>query len=285
MVIQKKQKISLLIILFCLAVVVWIFVFEQESNKFLKIEFFDVGQGDAIFIETMDKKQILIDGGPDLSILEKIGREMPFYDRHIDLVILTHPEVDHLNGLIEVLKRYQIGVIITTGVIRDTEQYKQWIEIIKEKNIPIYIAKSNGQIDFDNNIAFKIFYPFESLVGQKISNTNNTSIVGKLIYGNFETLFTGDIEKSAENKLINSGINLKSDILKIAHHGSKTSTGEEFLKVVNAVLAIIEVGKDNQYGHPHQEVLDRLAELQIFQTGKDGDIEILSNGDKFLVKK
>jgi competence protein ComEC len=283
MVIQKKQKIGLLIILFLITVIVWVFVFKQENSKFLKVEFFDVGQGDSIFIETMDKKQVLIDGGPDLSILEKLGKTMLFYDRYIDLIILSHPEADHLNGLIEVIKRYEIGAIITTGVIRDTEQYKQWIETIEEKNIPIYIAEADGEIDFGNNIKFTIFYPFDSLVGAKLSDSNNSSVVGKLVYKNFETLLTGDIEKSAENKLINSGANLKSDILKIAHHGSKTSTTEEFLKAVNAILAVIEVGKDNKYGHPHQEVLDRLANILTFQT-KNGDIEILSDGQKFLVK-
>lgn len=285
MVIQKKQKIGLLIILFLTAIVVWIFVFiENHQSNLLAMKFLDVGQGDAEFIETMDKKQILIDGGPDLSILEKLGRAMPFYDHYIDLIILSHPEADHLTGLIEVAKRYRIGAIITTGVVRDTEEYKQWIEIIKEKNIPIYIAEANGEIDFGNDIKMKILYPFENLIGQKISDSNNTSIIAQLDYKNFEALFTGDIEKIVENKLVASGIDLNSDVLKIAHHGSKTSTTEEFLKAVDALMAIIEVGKDNKYGHPHREVLDRLANLEIFQTGKDGNIEILSDGNKFWRK-
>ncbi|OGZ32902.1 MAG: hypothetical protein A2V69_03355 [Candidatus Portnoybacteria bacterium RBG_13_40_8] len=289
MVLHEKNKIKILIALFIITVLVWVGIFiEENSGHYLRIEFFDVGQGDAELIITPDKKQILIDGGPDLSILEKLGKSMPFYDRYIDLVILTHPEADHLNGLIEVLRRYRVGAIITNGVIRDTEQYKQWVEIIKEKNIPIYITQANGEIDFGlpaGGLKFKILYPFESLIGQKNSDSNNTSIVGQLIYNNFEVLFTGDIEKSAENKLLAADINLESDILKISHHGSKTSSGEEFLKAVNALMAVIEVGKDNTYGHPHQEVLDRLANLQIFQTGRDGDIEILSDGNKFLVEK
>ena len=285
MVIQKKQKIGLLVILFLATVIVWIFVFiENHQSNLLVIKFLDVGQGDAEFIETPDKKQVLIDGGPDLTILEKLGRAMSFYDHYIDLVILTHPEADHLSGLIEVAKRYRIGAIITTGVVRDTEEYKQWIEIIKEKDIPVYITKANGEIDFGNNIKMKILHPFENLIGQKISDSNNTSIIAQLDYKNFEALFTGDIEKSVENKLVASGINLNSDILKVAHHGSKTSSTEEFLKAVDAFVAVIEVGKDNRYGHPHQEVLDRLANLEIFQTGKDGNIEILSDGEKFWRK-
>jgi len=284
----RKYQVKILIGLFVISVVVWVFVFiDAKQGKFLKLDFFDVGQGDAIFIETMDKKQVLIDGGPDLSILEKIGRKMPFYDRYIDLIVLSHPEADHLNGLIEVIKRYKIGAIITTGVIRNTDQYKEWVEIIKQKDILVYIAKSKGEIDFGNNIKLKILYPFENLAGKEIFESNNTSIVAQLVYNNFETLFTGDIEKSAENKLIaiSPAGELKSDILKIAHHGSKTSSGEEFLKIVQPIIAIIPAGKENKYGHPHQEVLDRMANILSFITGKSGDIEILSDGEKLKVKE
>jgi competence protein ComEC len=285
MVIQKKQKIGLLIGLFLVMIIVWIFVFTQESGEFLKVEFFDVGQGDAEFIETPRRQQILIDGGPDMSILEKLGKAMSFYDRYIDLIILTHPEADHLNGLIEVLKRHDIGAVITAGIIRDTQEYKEWINLLQEKKIPIYIAKAGGIINLGGNINVNILYPFENLVGKIISDTNNSSVVSKLVYGDFEVLFTGDIEKTTENKLVSADINLNSDILKISHHGSKTSTTEEFLKAVNALLAIIEVGKDNQYGHPHQEVLERLNNMRILQTGRDGDIKIFSDGLNFEIKK
>jgi len=286
MFLREETKIKILGFLFVIAVVVWIFVFvETRQSRFLEIDFFDVGQGDSIFIETIDKKQILIDGGPDLSVLEKIGRAMSFYDRYIDIVVLTHPEQDHLNGLIEILKRYNVGTVITSGIIKNTDQYKEFIKIIKEKNIPIYIAKLGGEIDFGNNIKLNILYPFESIAGKEASDVNNFSVVSQLIYNNFKLLLTGDIEKSVENKLIKSGLNLQSDVLKIAHHGSKTSTSDEFLKKVDASLAMILVGKDNKYGHPHQEVLDRLADLQIFQTGRDGNIEILSDGIDFFVKK
>ena len=120
---------------------------------------------------------------------------------------------------------------------------------------------------------------------KELSDSNNYSIVSKLVYKNFDALFTGDIEKSVEKKLIQSRIDLKSDILKIAHHGSKTSSSEEFLNAVNAIMAIIQMGRDNQYGHPHQEVLERLKNLQIFQTGKNGDLEIISNGTNYRAKR
>lgn len=280
MVIQEKNKIRILIVLFVITIIIWVFVFrEAKQNDILEIDFFDVGQGDGIFVETGDGKQMLVDGGPSNVILEKLGKEMGFYDRYIDLVILTHPEYDNIGGLIEVIKRYNIGAIITTGVVRDTNQYKEWIKIIEQKNIPIYIAQLGGQIDFGNNIKMDILYPFENLVGQEVSNTNNSSIVGKLVYKDFEVLLTGDIEKSVERKLVNSGIDLKADVLKVPHHGSKTSSTEEFLQAVNSVINIIQAGKDNKYGHPHQEVLERMA--NVFITGKSGDVEILTNGKNF----
>ncbi|MBU4284807.1 MBL fold metallo-hydrolase [Patescibacteria group bacterium] len=279
MVFQEKNKIKILIFLFLIAALVWIDVFaEAKQSQTLKVEFFDVGQGDSIFVETGDKKQILIDGGPDLSVLEKIGRAIPFYDRYIDVIVLTHPEQDHLNGLIEIIKRYNVGAIITSGIVRNTNQYREWIKIIEQKNIPLYIAQRGGIIDFGNGIYLNILHPFENMDGKELSDSNNYSIVSKLVYKNFDALFTGDIEKSVEKKLIQSGINLKSDILKIAHHGSKTSTSEEFLKAVDAIVAVIQMGKDNQYGHPHQEVLERLKNLRVLQIGEHGDTEIVTDG-------
>lgn len=279
MVIQEKNKIRILIVLFSITVIIWVFVFgEAKQSDVLEINFFDVGQGDAIFIETGDGKQMLIDAGPSNVILDKLGKEIPFYDRYIDLVILTHPEYDHINGLIEVIKRYDVGAIITTGVVRDTNQYKEWVRIIEQKNIPIYIAQLGGQIELNKDIKLNILYPFDNLAGQEVSNTNNSSIVGKLIYNDFELLLTGDIEKSVERKLVNSNIDLKADILKVAHHGSKTSSTEEFLKAVDSVLNIIQAGKDNKYGHPHQEVLERMA--NVFVTGQDGDIKLLTDGSE-----
>lgn len=279
---SEKTKRNILITLFITAVVAWGFVFvEAKQSDILEIDFFDIGQGDAIFIETSDNKQVLIDGGPSSVILEKLGKEMAFYDRYIDFVILTHPEFDHINGLIEVIKRYDIGAIITTGVVRDTNAYKEWIKIIEQKNIPIYIAKLGGIVNLNNDIKLNILYPFENLAGQEVSNTNNSSVVGKLIYNDFEILLTGDIEKSVEKKLVNSNINLQADVLKVPHHGSKSSSTEDFLKAVASVVNIIQAGRDNKYGHPHQEVLDRMANILTFVTGKNGDVEILSDGKGF----
>lgn len=284
--ISQKSQITILVILFVITIVVWVFVFvEAEEKDVLEIDFYDVGQGDAIFIETGDGKQILVDGGPSSIILEKLGKEMPFYDRYIDLVILSHPEYDHINGLIEVIKRYNIGVIITNGVVRDTNQYKEWIRVIEQENIPVYIAQLGGQIGFGNDVEMDILYPFENLSGKEVSNTNNSSIVARLIYKDFEILLTGDIEKSVERKLVDSNLDLQADVLKVAHHGSKTSSTEEFLRAVNSIVNVIQAGRDNKYGHPHQEVLERMANILTFTTANDGDVEILSNGKELVLNK
>lgn len=284
MSILKNKLIRILAIVFVVLVLAWIWVFIEEQQEFLEIDFYDIGQGDAIFIETPDKKQILVDGGPDLTILEKLGRELPFWDRYIDLVVLTHPEYDHMGGLIEVIKRYKIGGILTNGVIRDTAEYGEWQRIIQEKNIPILVAQAGGIVDLGDNIKLFILHPFENLAGQEIKKSNNTSIVAQLVYKDFELLLTGDIEKKIEKELVNAGINLKSDILKIAHHGSKTSTTQDFVIAINPILAIIQAGKDNSYGHPHQNVLDTLRNITTFITGRDSSIEILTDGIKFQIQ-
>jgi competence protein ComEC len=282
MSIFQKFSWKTLAIVFVVVILVWVFVsIEGRGNKFLEIDFYDVGQGDAIFIETPNGKQILVDGGPDLTILEKLGRELPFWDRYIDLVILTHPEYDHIGGLIEIIKRYKIGGILTTGVVRNTAEYKEWKRVIKEANIPIYIAQAGGVINLGDDMELLILHPFENLAGQEIKKSNNVSIVAQLVYKDFELLLTGDIEKKVERALVNSGVNLESDILKVPHHGSKTSSTKNFIQAVNPIVAIIQAGKDNSYGHPHQSVLDTLSEITTFCTGQDGDIEILSDGVRF----
>lgn len=285
MFLPKENKIKLLSIVFVILVLAWGWVFvEGRGNKFLEIDFYDIGQGDAIFIETPGRKQILVDGGPNLTILEKLGKELSFWDRHIDLVILTHPEYDHIGGLIEVIKRYEIGGILTTGVNRDTAEYQEWQGIIMQENIPIYIAQANRVINLDNDIKIIILHPKENLVGQEIKKSNNTSIVAQLVYKDFELLLTGDIEKKIEKKLVNSGVGLQSDILKVSHHGSKTSSTKAFISAVNPMAAVIQAGKDNSYGHPHDSVLDTLSNIATFITSRDGDIEILTNGTTFRVQ-
>jgi len=283
----KKFVLGILAILFFSNILAWIVVFDLAKEKFLEVSFFDVGQGDAIFIETPQKQQILIDGGPGSLILEKLGKEMSFWDRTIDLIILTHPESDHLSGLIEVLKRYRVENILWTGIVRDTPEYKEWKKLIEEEGAKIFLTPARQRIIFSSKTPglIDILYPFENFEGKFFKDSNNTSIVAKLIFKDISFLFTGDIYKSVEREL-NIFANLDSNVLKVSHHGSKTSSGEEFIKEVSPEIAIILAGKDNPYGHPHQEVLEILEKygITILRTDERSDIKIFSDGINLKIK-
>jgi len=287
---NKKLKIYILIVLVYLNILAWIVVFDLVQND-LRVVFFDIGQGDSIFIETPQKHQILIDGGPTSVVLEKLGNEMPFYDRTIDLIILTHPEHDHIGGLIEVLKRYRVENILWTGVLRDTAEFKEWERLlVEEKNAVIEIAKAGQRIvcaasTLEKTVKMNILHPFEGFNKQVIKNTNNTSIIIQLIFGENKFLFTGDVYKSIERKLIKQGIDIESDVLKVGHHGSKTSTSEEFIEAVDPEIGVISVGRENSYGHPTPEVLEILKKygINILRTDELGDIKIISDGQTIKV--
>lgn len=283
---MKKKNFVLVFlgILVTLNILAWIAVLDLSKPRVLEVTFFNIGQGDSIFIETSQNHQILIDGGPDSTILEKLSNEMLFYDRTIDLIILTHPEHDHYGGLFEVLRRYQVKNILWTGVQKDTVEYQEWKRLIEEEKAKIFLAQA-GQKIISSETIIQIFFPLENLNGKESKNINNTSIVAKLILDEISFLFTGDIYKSAEKVLIERGFEMDSDILKISHHGSKTSSDENFIREVSPEIVVISCGKDNPYGHPHQEVLDTLEkyDITVLRTDRDGDIKIISDGKNFKI--
>lgn len=262
-----------------------LYYFQEPKN--LEVNFFDVGQGDAIFIKTPNHQKILIDGGPDNKIIYKLGHNLPFYEKEIDLMILTHPHADHLTGLIEILKRYKVKKIISTGVMHKTPEYIEWLEEIKKQDVPMEIAKAGQVINFGENLQMEILYPFLDLASKEVENLNNTSIVSKLTFGKTSFLFTGDAGSEVEQELIESKTNLKADVLKVAHHGSKDATSQKFLDKVQPKYAVISVGEKNMFGHPSRAVINRLERMnvQIFRTDKDGDIKILSDGEKVERKR
>ena len=277
---------SVLVALLALNLLAWLAVYDLSRQlKFLEVNFFDVGQGDAIFIETPEKYQTLIDGGPNSAILEKLDGELPFWDNSLDLIILTHPEKDHLAGLLAVLKRYKVKNILWTGVTRDTAEFKEWQRLIQEEGAKIFIAKAGQKIKAGKT-DFHILYPFESLEGEDLKDTNNTSIILRLAVGGSSFLFTGDAYKSAEKELVNEGLEISSDVLKIGHHGSKTSTAPEFIEKVLPEIAVIQCGKDNSYGHPHPETLETLEKygINILRTDLNGDIKIICDSQSLKVK-
>lgn len=262
-----------LAVLLILNITAWLIVYD---NKDLEVVFFDVGQGDSIYIEIENSFQVLIDGGPNMSVLKKLGQEMPFYDRTIELMILTHPDHDHLFGLLEVLKRYDVKNVLWTGVKKDTAEYQEWLRLIEEEGADIFMAEAGQRIDLSEEIYLSIIHPFESLEGKEVKDYNDTSIVAFLVFNNASFLFTGDISKKVEKQL-----NVDADVLKIAHHGSKSSTCSEFIEAVSPDIAVISVGENN-YGHPHDEVLSILQQfgIQVLITKELGDIKLLTNGQE-----
>lgn len=261
--------------------------FISSPDGRLHVYFLDVGQGDAIFIQTPGGRQLLIDGGPDRAILRRLGGVMPFYDRTIDLVVATHPDADHLAGLVEVLKKYKVENIFETGMACETTLCAEWERAKLAEKGWVNYANLGEEMALEDGVRLIILYPFEELRGQKLSARNNGGVVAKLVYGPQSLLLTGDIEAMVENKLVLAQINLKADFLKIAHHGSKTSTTEEFLKVVTPKAAFIEVGRNNRYGHPTAEVLNRLEKFQIpyYRTDTDGTIELVLDGEDYRIRK
>lgn len=285
---NSKKVFIFLATLVVFNILAWTVVFDLSQQKFLEVNFFDVGQGDSIFIETPKSQQVLIDGGPSSVILEKLGKEIPFWDREIDLVILTHPEADHLVGLLEVLKKYKVENILWTGIVRDTPEYVEWQKLIKEERAKIYIAEKGEKILMSDDISIDILYPLQNLEGKELKDSNDTSVVGRLAFDYNSFLFTGDITQIAEKELSNSREleNIDPDVLKVAHHGSKTSSSSEFLQEVSPELAVISVGKNNSYGHPTPETLENLNKygIKVLRTDERGDIKIISDGENYKVK-
>ncbi len=281
-----EQKTSLKYYLFTILILglanifVWNFVFGLSPPAGgLKVVFFDIGQGDSIFIESPQKHQILIDGGPSNKVIEKLGFEMPFWDKKIDLIILTHPDYDHLRGLLDVLDNYTVGNIMWTGELSEGKTFESWQEKIKKEGANIFLTKAGDKITA-GDVKIDILYPFD-LLKEDSKNNNETSIVGRLVFGSTSFLFTGDASKKNEQEIILTNQSIESNVLKIAHHGSKYSTSKEFLASVKPNLAVISVGANNSYGHPTSEVLSALTEfgIKVIRTDEQGDIEMLSDGN------
>ncbi len=276
---NMKRKITILAGLLLIASAMWFLVLIQKPGQILETIFLDVGQGDSILIKTPQNQSILIDGGPNNKVLEKLGKYLFSLPKRIDVVILTHPHADHVTGLIEVLKRYSVGLVVINGVYLKTDNYNQFVSAARNNGAKVLIAEAGEAIHFGKNLEFDIITAPGSGVTNDI-DANETSIVGKLIYNDFSIMFMGDAPAKIENKILAYGNGLKSDIIKIGHHGSKYSSFMNFLSAVAPKAGIIEVAEKNIYSLPSPAALSRFAMsgINIFETGKKGDIRILSDG-------
>ena len=287
-IVKRKMKITLnekiavasILILATINIFIWRAVLAAGADT-LHVHFFDVGQGDAIYIRTPAKQDILIDGGPDSSVLAKLGQTMPFYDRKIELMILTHPHADHMEGLVDVLERYEVEQVLYSGVEYKSATYNEWQKLIATKNIPTKIAQAGQTVQL-GEAKVDILFPDSNLKGESIKNVNNASVVGKLTFDQNTFMFTGDAEEEIEKSLLYQfpGDMLNSNVYKAGHHGSKTSNKKGFVAAVKPEVAVISVGKDNKYKHPAESTLQTFAGMgaTIYRTDQDGDVECWSDG-------
>lgn len=271
---NRKIIYSILAMLLALAIILLLIVQFSLQNQSLKVIFFDVGQGDGILI-SQGQNQVLIDGGKDGKIiLEKLGKYIPFWDRTIETVIATHPDQDHIGGLVSVAKSYKIGTVLETSARSDSQTFEAWENLIKEKNIQKIEAIKNTTVQFPEGAQVMILYPNLKADGAG-RESNDWSVVARLDFGENKFLFTGDLPGVKEAELIKNENGIDSDILKVSHHGSKYATSAEFLEAVSPEEAVISVGKNNSYGHPAPEIIERLLKkgVKIWRTDQLGDIK------------
>lgn len=279
---KKVFKFSVVIILFAGFFGFNIYSSAKDSDK-LRVSFFDIGQGDSMFIQAPKKMDILIDGGPDRKILEKLSEAMPFYDKKIDIIIVSHPHADHITGLIDVIKRYNVEEIYFNSISFNSDAYLEFLKVAEERGIRLADIKEKERLSLGENIFLEIFSPNKNID----MGVNNTSLISKLNVGKNSFLFMGDAEKEIEELLMRDEFDLKANFLKVSHQGSADSSSKYFLKKVNPEIAVISVGKNNEFGHPSTRVIRRLERIgaKIYRTDKDGDVKIVfeKSGDYNIV--
>ncbi len=274
--------------LLIIAILVWSVALTMPDDK-LHISFLDVGQGDAILIQTPDSQNILIDGGPDpQKISLELGKRLPFWNRTIDLMVSTQPQADHVTGLVEVLQRYKVKQVLEPGVPYNSSIYYEWLKLVEEKQIKHEVARAGQEIDLGKGIKMEILNPPTELFEGTSDDVDNSGVVLRLTWGKVSFLLTADIRQEAELELIKQRANLRSTVLKVAHHGSKTSTYPQFLAAADPEIAVISVGADNRFGHPSPEVvnrlIDRLGEDKVYRTDRDGTIEFITDGERLWIR-
>lgn len=274
---------SILIFLFLFLafanIIVWQSVAAETKADFVRLVFLDVGQGDAVYIETPSGNQMLIDGGPNRKVLSELGKVMPWFDRTLDVIIATHPDLDHIGGLPAVLDKYKVGIVLEPGAAGNSQEFTLFQSRTNAYNIQTVRARRGMAVMLGDGVLLEILFPDRNV--ERV-DSNTASVVAKLTYGNSSAILTGDAPQSVEEYLVfEDGKILEGDILKIGHHGSKTSTSERFLEAVDPKYAVISAGKNNRYGHPAPEVMHRLRSnnITILDT-MDGRVEIRMYGDK-----
>lgn len=259
----------------------------DNSGGDVKIEVLDIGQGDASLIYTKDEI-IMIDTG-DIDERDRLVKLLKERDiSTIDKLIITHPHADHIGGAYAVFKNFDVKEVYDNGDATTTKTYQTYLKNIKQKNIAYHQLKAGDSLDFGGGVSFKVFSPTEKML-KSDDDLNDNSLVGQLRYKDFTMLFTGDSESGAEQSMVKAyGDELRSDVLKSPHHGSRTSSSDSYLKAVQAKDVVISLAADNEYGHPHKQTLDRYKKygMNVYRTDKDGTVTIIADGrDDYTITK
>lgn len=285
MKIKKLKKI--IIFIFFLIIILYLLkiYYQEKNNDELLVSFIDSGQADSILIKTPYQQNIIIDLGSNKG-LKDLNKKISWWNKTIELIIITHPHDDHILGIISLLKKYQVKKIMYTGILHESPAYLELLNFIQEKNIPLLIPVENQIISFGEDCFLKILFPWESFQEKEIENLNNSSIVSQLNCNNSKFLFTGDAEIEVENEILKKNLDIKSDVLKVGHHGSITSSQEIFLKKIDPQIAIIMVGEGNKFNHPSLRTIKKLEKLKIktFRTDLHGTIDIISDKQNIYIK-
>ncbi len=263
----------------------WLFAsvpWARLPDDTLRVWFFDIGQGDAIFIETPTGEQILIDSGRDRRVLAKLGSVMPPWDRTLDAVVLTHPDADHVGGFPDVLARYDVAAIYETGITSRTDAAEAWVAAVRDEAADRRLIKAGSRLVY-GDVSLETVWPLSALPGSVPKEPNRFSLVFLLHYGGTTVALTADATSDEERRFASALGDV--DVLKVGHHGSRTSSDAEFLSRIRPEVAVVSVGERNPYGHPAPEALSRLekAGARIFRTDFDGDILLTSFGGESTV--
>jgi len=272
-----KRKLSIIILII---IAIFYYHFEDKSN-FLRVCFLNVGQGDSILIKSPQGKNILIDGGPNANLIHQLGNRHSYQNHQIDILILTHAHADHYYGLIEIVKRYNIKLILWCGIDAYNSDYLYFKKLIQ--NLNTKIALLGQEYILDSDLKIKIFYPTHYLTEEKTTDLNNTSVSLILSYGEIDFWLAGDLTCEGEEEILKQNIPLEAEIYKANHHGSRWSNCDDILDKLKPEIAIIQSGIDNSFGHPHSETLERIEErsIEILRNDELGDIWIYSDGEKY----
>ena len=278
-----RYRWGFIFLLFIFTVTTWLAVWWETPSQYLTVAFLNVGQGDAILITAPNRNQVLIDGGPNQSVVRALGQAMPFFDHSIDLVMESHPDQDHIGGLPEVFNRYQVAGFIEPKFPARTNIYKNLQEKVEAEGSAHLIAQVGTKIILGRDVSFEVLSAKPWQLGPRGGqpDTNNSSIVARLTYASTTFLFTGDLPVKASDQLaLAQADKIKADVLKVSHHGAKSSNSLLFLKTVKPEYAVISAGADNRYGHPGVETLAWLKTVsaEILQTKDLGTITLKSDG-------